>query len=224
MFKRYAVFFTPSGPLATFGAAWLGWDSAQGCAVPHPGIDGIDVASVTATPRKYGLHGTLKAPFRLADHATLARLQAATEAFARQHAAFDIGQLALRYDCGFIALRPETQSVQLQDFAAATVKAFDPFRAPLSDAEIARRRRAPLTPRQDQQMLQWGYPLIFDDFHFHLTLSGALPQVAGAQVITALHPHLAAIIAQPCVIDAITLMGEDNDGMFHQIHRYTLTG
>lgn len=224
MFERYAIFYTPTGPLAKFGAQWLGWDSAKGCAVPHAQITDIDAAAITQTPRKYGLHGTLKAPFHLADGCDLAGVQDAAMGFAARHARFEIGTLALRYDSGFVALRPNHQQVALRDFAAATVKAFDPFRAPLSDADIARRRQTNLTVRQDQQMLDWGYPFVFDDFHFHLTLTGQLPQDVANQVMGALTPRLEHIIPDPFVINGITLMGQDGAGMFHQVHRYALTG
>ncbi len=224
MFERYAIFYTPTGPMAEWGARWLGWDSAKGCVVPHPPIGNIDVAAITQTPRKYGLHGTLKAPFYLAEGADPAQLKDAAKRFAGTHPAFEIGALALSHDSGFVALRPCGHSETLRDFAAATVKAFDMFRAPLSDAELARRRQTTLTARQDRQMMDWGYPFIFDDFHFHLTLTGTLSADAAAQVIAALSPHLEADVPKPFVIDAITLMGQDAQGLFHQIHRYPLTG
>lgn len=224
MFERYAVFYTPTGDLAAFGAAWLGWDSAEGCAVPHFDVTGLDVEKVTATPRKYGLHGTLKAPIKLPQGADLTQLQRAAGDFATRHSAFEVGEFELRHDSGFVALRPKNDPVQLRNFAAATVKTFDPFRAPLSDADIARRRKASLSARQNQQMLDWGYPYVFNDFRFHLTLSGPLPQNEAAMVITALQPHLALVMPKPLVMDAITLMGQDRNGMFHQIHRYALTG
>ncbi|MFT6169388.1 MAG: hypothetical protein ACJAR9_001507 [Celeribacter sp.] len=224
MFERYAIFYTPVDALADFGAAWLGWDSASGRAEPNMTVGDLDVATLTATSRKYGVHATLKAPFRLAAGANLAQLQQAAAQFARHHAAFDIGELELRHDRNFVALRPKGSHVQLRDFASAIVKDFDHLRAPLSDADIARRRQSTLNARQDQQMLEWGYPFIFDDFHFHLTLSGTLPQDTATQVMTALAPHLMPIVPNPFVIDAITVMGQDGDGVFHQIHRYALCG
>ena len=224
MFERYAIFYTPTGPLADFGAQWLGWDSAHGRPVVQPEIAGIDVPTITQTARKYGLHGTLKAPFKLAEGCDLAQLQDVATTFATGQPAFEIGALTLRHDSGFVALRPRSQQIGLRDFAAVAVKAFDGFRAALTDVDIARRREANLTARQDQQMLDWGYPFIFDDFHFHLTLSGLMEAGEAAQVIDALSPRLESIVPTPFVIDGITLMGQDDRGMFHQIHRYTLTG
>lgn len=224
MFKRYAIFFTPAGAFADWGSAWLGWDSANGHCVPHPHIADVDVACITATPRKYGLHATLKAPFQILQGASLEQLHEAATKFASQHATFDIGAMDVRHDNGFVALRPKNTPKELRDFAASTVHAFDTIRAPLTDVDIARRRQTSLTARQDQQMLEFGYPYIFDDFHFHLTLSSDLLEQQAAVVIAALVLQLGPIVPTPFVIDAITLMGEDNDGMFHQIHRYALTG
>jgi len=118
MFARYAVFYTPIGALADFGAAWLGWDSAQGRAMPHLAVVGIDVAMITATPEIYGLHGTLKAPFTLARSGDPVHLQQAVSDFAHEHATFDIGEMELRRDCDSVALRPAIGS------AASTVQFF----------------------------------------------------------------------------------------------------
>lgn len=223
MFERYAIFYTPVGALAAFGAAWLGWDSAEGCARAHPDL-GVDAAQITATPRKYGLHGTIKAPFRLAEASGLAALQADVAALAQGRAPVDLGVMGVVHQGGFVALRPADDLPPLRDLARAVVTGLDHHRAPLSADDIARRRRTGLSARQDQQMLDWGYPFIFDDFHFHLTLSGNLDAAQGAAVCRALAPALDPLIAAPLTLDAITLMGEDAAGMFHQIHRYDLAG
>jgi hypothetical protein len=224
VFKRYAIFYTPEGRLAEWGARWLGWDSRTGTAVQTPVFAGLDVDAVTATPRTYGFHGTLKAPFVLATDTDDGVLEETAAQFARQHAPLDAGPFRLVYENGFIALRPLQDPPALRDFAGHTVRAFDHLRAPLSEAYIARRRKARLSPRQDQQMMVWGYPYIFEDFHFHLTLSGRVTEEVAAQVIAALVPDITALLPAPVMIDAVTLMGEDAEGMFHQIHRYALTG
>jgi hypothetical protein len=224
VFKRYAIFYTPEGQLADWGAGWLGWDSRLGIAPQQPAFAGLDVDALTATPRKYGLHGTLKAPFTLDADADHDALVGAAEQFARRNAPLDAGTLGLRYENGFIALRPLQDPPALRDFAAHTVREFDHLRAPLSAADIARRRKARLSPRQDQQMIVWGYPFIFEDFHFHFTLTGRVNATVAAEVIAVLGPEIAALLPAYLRIDAITLMGEDGDGMFHQIHRYALTG
>jgi hypothetical protein len=223
VFKRYAIFYTPQGGLADWGARWLGWDSRTGRATRRHALDGIDVQALTRAPSKYGLHGTLKAPFALAGNADSTQLAQTAESFARTHAPVDAGPFEMRYENGFIALRPRETMPALRDLATQAVRGFDPLRAPLSDDDIARRRRARLSLRQDQQMLAWGYPFIFEDFHFHLTLTGRLPAPSAAHVIAALEADVQPVLPARIVIDAITVMGEDANGLFHQLHRCTLT-
>lgn len=223
MFERYAIFYTPSGAFADWGAAWLGWDSAAGCIVPQPQIADLDVAGITATPRKYGLHGTLKAPFRLAHGRTEVELRSATEAFSHNHPPAEIEALTLRHTHGFVALRPTKESKSLRALAAQAVRSFEPFRAPLNDADVARRRKARLTERQDAQLMRWGYPYVFEDFNFHLTLSGRMPPAKATTMIDALTPQMQLLVPAPYPVDAIALMGQDADGMFHQIARHPLT-
>ncbi|TMV36066.1 DUF1045 domain-containing protein, partial [Thioclava sp. BHET1] len=92
-FSRYAVYYAPpAGPLADFGAGWLGWDPVAGLPRAHPAVAGLPcpVAELTATPRKYGFHGTLKPPFRLAPGTEAGGLIAALDALAA-----DLAPLAL---------------------------------------------------------------------------------------------------------------------------------
>ena len=55
-FQRYAVYVMPDGPLARFGAAWLGWDALSGRPVDHPVVAGLPrpLAEITAYSRGGG--------------------------------------------------------------------------------------------------------------------------------------------------------------------------
>ena len=222
MIKRYAIFHTPSGAFAQWGAAWLGWNSATGQPVAHPENGDLDASTLTRRPRKYGLHATLKAPFRLSTDTEEAGLRNAVDAFAAQHRAVEISELTLAYRNGFIALRPADDAPALNRLAADAVKIFDPFRATLTQDEIARRRKARLSPRQDQQMLDWGYPFVFDDFHFHITLTGRIAPKDSGPILTRLAPQLETVINAPFTVSSISLMGEDAEGMFHLLHQAPL--
>ena len=106
MFQRYAIYYTPSGALAEVGASWLGWDIKTGTHVPHPVIDGLDVAALTQRPRKYGLHGTIKPPFALADGTTEAMLTQDFEALCARLAPVAFTELETHPIGPFIALAP----------------------------------------------------------------------------------------------------------------------
>lgn len=226
MFKRYAIYYTPKtgAPLADFGAAWLGWDSANGSACAHPDVAGLDIETVTETPRKYGFHGTIKPPFRLADGQTVDELNDALAALCRTAEPVMLESLELARLGRFLALVPTGDASLLGALAARAVQELDMFRAPPTEAELAKRRAAQLTAEQDAHLLRWGYPYVLDQFRFHLTLSGKLDQSTIAQSEAALRPALERLALSPYRVDGLTLLGEDQNGMFHQIHRYALTG
>lgn len=225
-FRRYGLYVVPEGGLYRAGADWLGWDSVAGGPVAQPDLPGLpdSPATLTATPRKYGFHGTVKPPFRLADGVDAAGLDAAARAFCAGHPPVTIPAMAVRRLGGFVAIVPEEPSAALADLAGATVAALDAFRAPPGEAELARRRKSRLTERQEALLARWGYPYVMEEFRFHLTLTGSLaPDAAeAAQGVLARHfaPHLAGSVS----IGSLCLMGEDAAGMFHLIHRYTLSG
>lgn len=224
MYDRYAIYFTPQGDLAALGAAWLGWDVAQGRAVTHPDVGGLDVAAITQTPRKYGLHGTIKPPFVLTEGMTADALMAQTDALCRTLAPVTLDGLELAALGRFLALVPVGDQSALAALAGEVVQQLDGFRAMPSEAELARRRQANLTPAQDAHLVRWGYPYVLDQFRFHITLSSKLPKAQVAQVRQAITPLFAPHLGVPFEIGSLTLAGQRADGMFEEIHRYALTG
>ncbi|MEO0484552.1 MAG: DUF1045 domain-containing protein [Pseudomonadota bacterium] len=219
-FTRYAIYFTcPPGPLAERGADWLGWDVATGTARDQD----ADLATLTETPRKYGFHGTLKPPMRLAEGRTASELMAAARDLAARHTPFtiDLGVTALGR---FLALTPVTPSDPLQTLASACVTELDPFRAPPTEAELAKRRKARLTPEQENNLVAWGYPYVHDAFRFHMTLTGPLDDAARQDAQSLATSHFAPALTAPAPVDAITLCGERPDGRFQEIERIVLSG
>lgn len=224
MYARYALYVTPHGALADLGAAWLGWDVARGCAVPHPDVAGLNLAELTATPRKYGLHGTIKPPFVLAEGQSAEALKAEAQALCQTLPAVTLEGLELAALGRFLALVPVGDQSALAALAATVVQQLDPFRAPPTEAELARRRQANLTPEQDAHLLRWGYPYVMDQFRFHITLTGKMPkrQVATTQAL--IQPLFEPHIGKRFKIDSLTLAGQRADGMFEEIERYGLAG
>lgn len=228
LYKRVAIFYAPGSqtPLANFGAQWLGWDVEHAKSVPYLEIDDLPepIEALVATPQKYGFHGTLKAPFRLHENQTLDGLRAAMKAFSEQHRKFFIGQMKVAKLGSFVAIIQENSSNEFANFASNIVMHFDDFRAPLRDEDIAKRRKAKLTPRQDELMLQWGYPFIFEEFKFHLTLTGKLSEQNAKSVCDRLSDHLKPILDTPVEAVDLCLYGEREDGRFEIIERFPFLG
>lgn len=225
-YDRFAIYYAPDpGPLADFGAAWLGWDAAGGTARAHPHVAGLPqpVATLTETPRKYGFHGTIKPPFRLAEGTTAEGLHQAAAALAAGLAPVTLDGLYLQRLGGFLALTPEGDATALADLAARVVTGLDAFRAPAPAEEIARRRPERLTPRQRAYLDRWGYPYVMEEFRFHMTLTGNLPEAEALQVEGTLVPIVAPLLPRPFHVTRLCLFGEAA-GRFHLIHRYTLSG
>ena len=225
-YKRFGLYIVPEGAFYRAGACWLGWDSAAGAQTVQPEPPGLpgEAATLTATPRKYGFHGTIKPPFRLSVGTQARDLDAAARAFCAVQAPVTLPALEVRRLGGFVAVVPQRPSAALSALAADTVAALDPFRAPPTGDELAKRRKADLTERQEALLERWGYPYVMAEFRFHLTLTGRLPRHEAEAARDALAAHFAPVLPAPWTIDSLCLMGEDAAGMFHLLHRYTLSG
>lgn len=224
-FTRYAVYYAPEpGPLADFAASWLGWDPVAGAERARPAVPGLqaDIPALTAEAHKYGFHGTLKPPFRLAEGCDEAALIAAVDALGGTLAPIEMPALALRRIGRFLALTPEGDTAPLMALAARVVEALDPFRAPMTAADRARRHPEKLSPAQVALLDRWGYPYVMDEFRFHLTLTGKLTEAEAEAVRAALAPVLAPLLPVPFRIASLCVFGEAADGRFHLVHRSPL--
>ncbi len=225
---RYAVYYAPAADSALwrFGSAVLGYDALTGEDLPFaipPGCDPATWPGFTEEPRRYGFHATLKAPFELA----YGRSEEQLRAFARNHAAgldaVELEGLSVTALGSFVALTPSAPSEALQRFAFSTVQAFELFRAPLSEADKARRLKSPLTPAQHAYLEAYGYPYVGDAFRFHMTLTGSLPGDQTGPVKQALETAgAAALPAGPVRIDRFALFRQDDRaGRFRLLDSYS---
>lgn len=225
MSARYAIYYTPpaADDLTRRAAAWLGRDPFTGERLERPqlpGLEGLDLEALTEDPRHYGFHATLKAPFELAPEATEATLVAFAEGFAARQAPFE-AQIAPASLGRFLAFRLAQPSQEMQALHAACVRAFDPFRAPLGEADLTRRRKAPLTPEQDAKLVAWGYPYVFEDFRFHMTLTGSLSDAAVAErLLAALQAHFSDLSGAHRFSGVAIFRQDDRSAPFRVLERF----
>lgn len=214
---RYAIYFTPgrNDPLTRLAASWLGRDPFTGAHPAPPAVTGLTPAEIafhTASARRYGFHATLKAPFHLADGATEAELDQAVAAFAAAAEPILLSKLVPTRLDGFLALTPGGPAPDLDRFAGDVVTAFDRFRAPLSEADIKRRNPDALSPDEFRNLLQWGYPYVFESFRFHMTLTGRVSAEDLPRVRTAIDEVFAAALERPATVDGLALFVEPEAG------------
>ncbi|MBR0733593.1 DUF1045 domain-containing protein [Bradyrhizobium japonicum] len=214
-FPRYAIYFAAGADSAVsrFGAELLGYDVYTGDEVPFP-ADASRVApdwrDVTADPRKYGFHGTLKAPMALAPGRTEAELVAACAAFAGKARPMPSIRPVVDSISGFIAVIPTEPVGALQQLAADCVREFDDFRAPMTAEDHARRRPDKLTERQRDYLDRWGYPYVMEEFRFHMTLTGRLDAERRGPILEMLRARFAALGLETLAIDRIALFKQDD--------------
>lgn len=228
--RRFAVYFAPpeGSRLEAFGRSWIGRDHVTGKAVEPPRIDGLSTArqrEIAAFPRTYGFHATLKAPFELRERRTLAELFDAAAAFAASRSPFTAPPLAIQGLSGFIAFKLSEPSPEMDSLAADCVREFEDFRAPLRPADIERRRAGGLTDRQDRYMLAFGYPYVFEEFRFHMTLTGRLQDPERTVVLKALRDLARPLDGEALPVDAICLYEQaGRDAPFILTHRFPFAG
>ncbi|MEW6123692.1 MAG: DUF1045 domain-containing protein [Pseudomonadota bacterium] len=229
MTARYAIYLAPPPDsfLWSFGSRVIGYDAATGEDLCAPDLSGFDAETwrdLTAEPRRYGFHGTLKAPFRLADGLAEPDLIAGVDAFAGGHHAFELAGLEVAALGSFVALTPGLPLPALTALADEAVAELDRLRAPLTPAEIARRRPDDLSARQRDHLERYGYPYVFEDFRFHMTLTGPLSEDQRPHAFNALcdayavaSAHLPVAISDLCVFRQA-----EPGGRFRILHRAPL--
>ncbi len=214
---RYAIYFTPGqdDPLTRVAASWLGRDPFSAAHPTAPDVTGLSPAEIayhTASARRYGFHATLKAPFHLAENTTEAELKDAIDRFAAGAEPILLSGLAPTRLDGFLALTPRGPAPDLDRFAGEVVTVFDRFRAPLSDSEIQRRNPDALSPDEFRNLLQWGYPYVFESFRFHMTLTGRVADADLPRVRAAIDEVFAPVLERPAIVDGLALFVEPEPG------------
>jgi Protein of unknown function (DUF1045) len=184
---RYAVYFAPPPDSAAWllGSQWLGRCAVSGEMREQPLIDGLAPAAfhqLTAAPRRYGWHATLKAPFSLAQGVSETALRVSVGHLAQSLSAFDMPTLQVARPGDFLALTPSGNCANINAVANACVTGLHPFAAALGDTDLQRRRAAGLTARQDALLVRWGYPYVEEEFRFHCSLTGSLSQLSQPQI------------------------------------------
>jgi putative phosphonate metabolism protein len=203
---RFAIYFVPAPDtvLYHFGAAVLGYDCYTGEPLAHPpdvALSATEWAALTAEPRPYGFHATLKAPFRLRRECDPDALLAGVRALAASVATMPTLAPVVGLIGGFVAIVPRTPSPPVERLAADCVTALDRFRRPMTEPERSKRLAAGLSRDQIAHLDRWGYPYVLEEFRFHMTLTGRI----GSDQRQAIHALLRDAFARHCGSEPIRL-------------------
>ncbi len=231
---RYAIYFSPPAddPLTLAAAQWLGRDPFSSCYLvrDHP-CD--EHEALIVEPKRYGFHATLKAPFELREDRSESELLEAFDAFVSDFQGFSIPEIVLGRLGSFFALVPGDFCPEVELLADRSVSQFEGFRAPLKACDIERRDPAKFNESQRQNLLTWGYPYVFEDFRFHMSLTGPVAPDRRQAVQRALEASFAPFLGRPLRIDHLAVFVEAERGSpfkvlkispLAQAHRYKITG
>jgi putative phosphonate metabolism protein len=229
--ERFAVYYAPRADegLATAASQWLGINPEGGRLRRQPLLSGFlpeRLAEITADPRMYGFHGTLKAPITLVDGATERDFVDAVGRFAVTLRAVTVPAMVLAEIGSFLALVPAERSTALQDLADRCVVEFDEYRRPADEAELARRRASGLSPRQDALLLRWGYPYVLEEWRFHLTLTGRIDDsLERSAVMAILRKRFGGFVDRPLQVRDLCVFRQAGPGRpFTVLARFRLGG
>lgn len=218
MSARYAIYFAPDkqSPWWEFGAHWLGRNEHDDAVLAQPLLEEISpaaLAGITAEPRRYGFHATLKAPFRLAPAHDETDLVGRLGRLAQTLAPVPLGPLRVARLGNFVALAPDSAPAGLQALAAACVSGLDDLRAPLMEADLLYRRIDHLNQREAELLALYGYPYVMERFRLHLTLTGPIETSVAQRVIDTLASTVARLNRQaPLSLDRLCLFVERTPG------------
>ena len=192
--SRIALYYAPPASCAWWraGCEWLGRDAETGRSIETPEETAITalgqtVAALTGSPRRYGWHGTLVAPFHTAHGVTPQQVLSEAREWASHITPFDAALSAVEMG-RFVALkvaRPDDDA-SIRQVAAGALHALASLRARPSVEDAERRLASGLSARQQTLLHEWGYPYVLDEFRFHMTLSDALDSASVRAAIVAL--------------------------------------
>ncbi|WP_422367088.1 DUF1045 domain-containing protein [Pelagibius sp.] len=226
---RYAVYYALPRRNALWALAqdWLGRDCETGRLRTPPKLEGwtaAELAAATESPRHYGFHATLKAPFHLSPDCTLQQLRSSLSRFALDQPSFTAPPLKVSAIGPFLALTFSEPAPAMETLAAEAVRDLDVLRAPLSEESVQRRLAKGLTPRQEALLRRWGYPYVFEEFRFHMTLTGPLADRQKRERLQeALAEYLASALDQPTPVQEISLYSQaDTHSPFMLEERFSL--
>ncbi|HUF86285.1 MAG TPA: DUF1045 domain-containing protein [Thermohalobaculum sp.] len=213
-FARYAVYWVPRrpDPLAQFGAAWTGWCAERGEPCPRGSFDGhlaglgVEVAAITRALRCHGLHGAIRAPFRLGPGRSRFSLEHVLDALAETMVAFPLPRFELAVLETRVALVPARSSGSLAALVTRVSDALAPLAAPAGTNGSA--GHPPRAAAGDPALV----PFRPAAERFHVPLTDALPIERAHAIRTALAPLVGPMLDAPRRLSELALMGDPGGG------------
>ncbi len=226
--QRLAIYYTPDpdSEIALAASIWLGRDvygQKSSELVVVDGLSTIRRLELVSAPYHYGFHATIKPPFQLLEEKSVQYLKLRLQQFADGWRGLVLPSLEVSFMHDFFCLRPSVSCPSLVNLAAEAMYFFKDLGKPLSKDELERRRQAVLSPRQELLLNTWGYPYVFEEFRFHLTLTGKVED-EGERILLEkeLQKRFHPGICQDVSLDRLCLFMEEDRAPMRLIETFSL--
>lgn len=230
MTARYAIYYSPprNSLLESAGTYWLGRTAFRYGQVPKEIPERFfkqEYYQLIESPRWYGFHGTIRAPFELAEHVKPEEFIKEVRKICATHTPFNLSGLAVSSFSGFLALTPTSGYPELIKLHSDLVRKLDFLRPPLSQFDLKRHLDKQLSKRQEQLLRRFGYPFVLEEFKFHMTLTGTIEDKVRSSYKEKLEHILNPYLTEPVPVQEVSIyMQPDRKTPFVEHTRIPLTG
>ncbi|WP_066853984.1 DUF1045 domain-containing protein [Halodesulfovibrio spirochaetisodalis] len=230
MTPRYALYYTPprNSRLESAGTHWLGRTPVQFGKIPEQIPEGFfkqEYYQIIESPRWYGFHGTIRAPFELADGITPEMFIRKVHRVCSSHAPFSFPSFSVRCFGGFLALTPTSSYPELHKLHSDCMRKLDNLRAPLSNFDKQRHMEKKLSERQERLLRRFGYPFVMEEYRFHMTLTGKIDDRVRRSYKDKLEAILSPFLNEQVPVQELTVYMQPNRKTpFVEVTRIPLTG
>jgi len=234
-FERYAVYWVPrrSDALTRFGFDWTGWCAEEGELRPRSNDYGriADFASISAHSWRHGLHGVIKAPFRLAEGQSQFALEHQLGCLADENVRVTLPHLQLAVVGGRVALVPKEHCPELSTLVVKICESL--MRLDARPVEQFRRKvvNGFTESPADSPLLgagAYGADRVIqlpasDALRFHIPLTDRLALGEAFDVMEHLRPAIEPMLSAPRWLRDLALMGDPGGGRpFRVLERFEL--
>lgn len=230
MTARYAIYYTPprNSLLESAGTHWLGRTAIRYGQIPKEIPEGFlkqEYYQLIESPRWYGFHGTIRAPFELVKNITPDEFIKEVGNICAAHSPFNISGLSISCFGGFLALTPSSSYPELVKLHSDLIRKLNSLRPALSRFDLKRHMDKQLSERQERLLRRFGYPFILEEFKFHMTLTGKIEDRVRRLYKEKLEHILNPYLTEPVPVHEVSIyMQPDRKTPFTEVTRVPLTG
>lgn len=215
---RVAIYYSPGScsPLLQVAEQWFEMKTTGT-------MSESETADMLKDPKRYGFHATIKPPFKLKDQYSIGDVEQQMQRFCQHTSSFITPHMEVAKIGRFFCIKPVEESWEINSLASSVVQRFDNFREPAREKDLERRRLTGLNFRQDELLIEWGYPYVLSEFIFHMTLTGKITdERQNKSLREELKKRFSQALSEPLNIDSLSMYTQEGSADFIEHKRFSL--